>query len=143
MATKVVILGAAGRMGRTLIRCILEEKVPGLELHGAIDLWDAPELGKDAGLMAGSKEAGIKLVNNLEEVGADADVIVDFSSHFGTAGNAPRILGVARRAAPPRGRARHGCPTWPPPRPVRPGRRRAPRSPASTRHPPARPIRKL
>jgi len=28
MAVKVVILGAAGRMGRTLIRCILEEKVP-------------------------------------------------------------------------------------------------------------------
>jgi 4-hydroxy-tetrahydrodipicolinate reductase len=91
MIKKVAILGAAGRMGKTLIRCILEEKVPGLELHGAVDLWDAPDLGKDAGLMAGSKEAGILLVNNLEEVGADADVIVDFSSHFGTAGNAPRI----------------------------------------------------
>jgi len=91
MGVKVVILGAAGRMGKTLIRCILEEKVPGLELHGAVDLWDAPELGKDAGLMAGSTEAGIKLINNLEEVGATADVIVDFSSHFGTAGNAPRI----------------------------------------------------
>ena len=37
MKTKVVILGAAGRMGKTLIRCILEEKVPGLELHGAVD----------------------------------------------------------------------------------------------------------
>lgn len=78
-------------MGKTLIRCILEERVPGLELHGAVDLWDAPELGQDAGLMAGSKEAGITLINNLEEVGATADVIVDFSSHFGTAGNAPRI----------------------------------------------------
>ncbi len=91
MAKKVVILGAGGRMGKTLIRCILEEKVAGLELHGAVDLWDAPELGQDAGLMAGSKEAGIKLITNLEEVGSTADVIVDFSSHFGTAGNAPRI----------------------------------------------------
>ncbi len=91
MAAKVVILGAAGRMGRTLIRCILEEKVPGLELHGAVDLWDAEALGTDAGLMAGSREAGIKLINNLEQVGASADVIVDFSSHHGTAGNAPRI----------------------------------------------------
>jgi 4-hydroxy-tetrahydrodipicolinate reductase len=91
MNTKTVILGAAGRMGKTLIRCILEKKVSGLELHGAVDLWDAPELGEDVGLMAGSKEAGIKLNNNLEEVGGSADVIVDFSSHFGTAGNAPRI----------------------------------------------------
>ncbi len=89
--SKIVILGAAGRMGKTLIRCILENKVPGLELHGAVDLWDAPDLGKDAGLMAGCREAGVRLVNNLEEVGKTADVIVDFSSHFGTAGNAPRI----------------------------------------------------
>lgn len=91
MATKVVILGAAGRMGKALIRYVMEEKVPGLELHGAVDLWDTPDLGKDAGLMAGTKEAGLKLVNNLDEVGPAADVIVDFSSHFGTAGNAPRI----------------------------------------------------
>ena len=78
-------------MGKALIRCILEEKVAGLELHGAVDLWDAPELGQDAGLASGTKEAGLKIINNLDEVGATADVIVDFSSHFGTAGNAPRI----------------------------------------------------
>ena len=91
MSVKVVVLGAGGRMGKALIRYIMEEKVPGLELHGAVDLWDVPDLGKDAGLTAGTKESGVKLINNLEEVGADADVIVDFSSHFGTAGNAPRI----------------------------------------------------
>ena len=91
MATKIVILGAGGRMGKALIRFIMEEKVPGLELHGAVDLWDVPELGQDAGLASGTKEAGLKLVNNLDEVGPTADVIVDFSSHFGTAGNAPRI----------------------------------------------------
>lgn len=93
MAVNVVILGAAGRMGKALIRCVLEEKVPGLQLHGAVDLWDAPELGQDAGLASGTQEAGLKLINNLEEVGPSADVIVDFSSHHGTAGNAPRIAG--------------------------------------------------
>ncbi|MBN2161867.1 MAG: 4-hydroxy-tetrahydrodipicolinate reductase [Pontiellaceae bacterium] len=91
MKTKVVILGAAGRMGKTLIRCIMEEKVPGLELYGAVDLWDAPGLNTDAGLAAGTKEAGVKLTSNLAEVGPGADVIVDFSGHFGVAGNAPRI----------------------------------------------------
>ncbi len=91
MSVKTVILGAAGRMGKTLVRCLLEEKVPELEMAGAVDLWDAPERGRDAGLMSGTKEAGLKLINNLAEVGAAADVIVDFSSHFGTAGNAPRI----------------------------------------------------
>ena len=88
---KVVIQGACGRMGKALIRCILEEKVAGLELYGAVDLWDVPDLGKDAGLMAGTKEAGVNVITNLEEVGPSADVIIDFSSHVGVAGNAPRI----------------------------------------------------
>ena len=91
MGIKVVILGAGGRMGKALIRCILEEKVQGLELYGAVDLWDVPDLGRDAGLMAGTQEAGINLTNNLEPVGATADVIIDFSSHHCTGGNAPRI----------------------------------------------------
>jgi 4-hydroxy-tetrahydrodipicolinate reductase len=69
----------------------MEEKIQGLELHGAVDLWDVPVLGMDAGLASGTTEAGLKIINNLEEVGASADVIVDFSSHHGTGGNAPRI----------------------------------------------------
>lgn len=91
MNSKVIIQGAAGRMGKTLIRCIQEQKVSGLELAGAIDLWDVPDIGKDAGLAAGTKEAGIKLTTDLAAVAPDADVIIDFTSHFGTAGNAERV----------------------------------------------------
>lgn len=91
MNIQVVIQGAAGRMGKTLIRCIQEQKVEGLELAGAIDLWDAPDSGKDAGLSAGAKEAGVKLTADLAAVAPKADVIIDFTSHFGTAGNANRI----------------------------------------------------
>ena len=49
MSKKVVIMGAGGRMGRTLIRCLLEKRFTGLELCGAVDLWDAEQLGMDAG----------------------------------------------------------------------------------------------
>lgn len=91
MSKKVVILGAAGRMGKTLIRCLVEGKVPGLELGGAVDLWDSEGLGKDAGLLAGTTEAGIPLSSDLEQCAADTDVIVDFSFHASTAGNAARI----------------------------------------------------
>ncbi len=93
MSIKVVIQGAAGRMGKTLIRCIQEQKVAGLELTGAIDLWDVPDIGKDAGLTSGTKETGIKLTTDLAAVAPDADVIIDFTAHFGTAGNAERIAG--------------------------------------------------
>lgn len=92
MSKKVVILGAAGRMGRTLIHCILSKKVTGLELVGAIDLWDDEELGKDVGLFAGLDEANVLLSSDLNEVGPDADVIIDFSSRVGTVGNADRIV---------------------------------------------------
>ena len=87
----VVILGAAGRMGKTLVRCLQDESVTGLRMSGAVDLWDADGLGQDAGILSGATSAGVELSNNLEAAVVDSDVIIDFSSHVGTAGNAPRI----------------------------------------------------
>jgi len=88
---QVVVIGAAGRMGRTLVRFIQTGAVPGLKLAGAVDLWDCPERGKDAGLVAGCGEAGVKIGSDLKEVLPGCDVVVDFSGHKGTAGNAPRV----------------------------------------------------
>jgi 4-hydroxy-tetrahydrodipicolinate reductase len=91
--SKIVILGAAGRMGRTLVRGVVGGAVPGLKLTGAVDLWDAPERGKDAGIVAGAAEAGVAITTDLAAVAPGCDVIIDFTSHHGTAGNAPRIAG--------------------------------------------------
>jgi 4-hydroxy-tetrahydrodipicolinate reductase len=87
---KVVVVGAGGRMGRTLIRCLRAGVVPDLELAGAVDLWDHPERGRDVGLLAGCGETGIVLTCDLKPLLSAADVVVDFSAHKGTAGNAPR-----------------------------------------------------
>ena len=81
---RVAILGAGGRMGRTLIRCITEGAVPGLRLTGAVDLSDHPELNKDVA-------PGVPLKANLAEVAPDVDVVIDFTSHHGTSGNAERM----------------------------------------------------
>ncbi len=88
--TKVVVIGAAGRMGRTLVRCIATRAVPGVHLVGAVDLWDSPEIGRDAGLVAGAGELGVAVTSNLAAVAPEADAIIDFSAHHGTAGNASR-----------------------------------------------------
>lgn len=88
---KVVIVGAAGRMGRALVRCLRAGVVPDLELAGAVDLWDHPERGRDVGLLAGCGESGIALTCDLKPLLAAADVVVDFSARKGTAGNAPRV----------------------------------------------------
>lgn len=89
-AARVAVVGAAGRMGRTLIRCLEGGAVPGLKLAGAVELWDAPDLGRDSGLLAGVAENQIPITTDLAAVAGQADVVIDFSGHHGTAGNAPR-----------------------------------------------------
>jgi len=87
----IVIVGAAGRMGKTLIRCLQSGAVHGLKLSGAVDLWDSPDRGRDAGLAAGGREAGVKITSDLSDVAPQCDVVIDFSGHQGTSGNAPRV----------------------------------------------------
>ena len=47
----LVVVGAAGRMGQTLIRTIAA--VPGARLAAAIERPSSPAVGKDAGELAG------------------------------------------------------------------------------------------
>jgi 4-hydroxy-tetrahydrodipicolinate reductase len=78
-------------MGKTLIRCIASNAVPGLKLAGAIDLWDSPDLKQDAGVIAGVAPLGVKVDSDLKAVIGGADVVIDFSSHQGTSGRAPQM----------------------------------------------------
>ncbi len=86
-----VVIGAAGRMGKAIIRCLQANVVPDLKLSGAIDIWDAPDLKKDAGLAAGGAETGVLITADLAAVAPSANVVIDFSYPKGTAGNAPRM----------------------------------------------------
>jgi 4-hydroxy-tetrahydrodipicolinate reductase len=90
---KVVVIGAAGRMGRAIIRCLSEGRVEGLKLFGAVDLWDQEDLGKDVGPLAGVGTTGVFLTSDLGPIGPQADVLIDFSTHTSTAGNAERLAG--------------------------------------------------
>ncbi|MCX7010397.1 MAG: 4-hydroxy-tetrahydrodipicolinate reductase [Kiritimatiellaeota bacterium] len=84
-------MGAAGRMGRTLIRLLQNKAVPELQLSGAVDLWDCPERGQDVGLISGAGAAGILLSSDLAEVTPACDVVIDFTSHQGASGNVARL----------------------------------------------------
>ncbi len=76
MTLKVAVHGAAGRMGRALVRMIHE--APELELAAAIDAPQSPTLGRDAGELAGVGAIGKALTGELEAI-AKADVVIDFS----------------------------------------------------------------
>ena len=76
-AMKLVVVGAAGRMGRTLIRMIAE--TDGVELSGAIEQPGSPHLGQDAGLMAGAGAANVAISDDPLPVFARADGVLDFT----------------------------------------------------------------
>lgn len=80
---KVGILGAAGRMGRTLIEAVQAHE--GLLLSAAVDVPGSTLIGADAGELVGAGKLGVALVDSLESVVADADVFIDFTLPEATA----------------------------------------------------------
>ncbi|AXV17058.1 4-hydroxy-tetrahydrodipicolinate reductase [Neorhizobium sp. SOG26] len=75
---KLVVVGAAGRMGQTLIRVISE--TPGVALHAAIEREGSPFIGKDAGEMAGAGTLGIRVTDDPLNAFLDADGVLDFTA---------------------------------------------------------------
>lgn len=74
---RVAIVGAAGRMGGRLIHAVRE--ADGLEVAGATERPGHPQLGMDAGLVAGAGELGIPISDDLATVMASADILIDFT----------------------------------------------------------------
>src|SRR5690554_1955567 len=74
---KVGILGAAGRMGRTLIEAV--QAAEGLTLGAAVDVPSSSLIGVDAGELIGAGKLGVTLSDDLAKVVMDADVFIDFT----------------------------------------------------------------
>jgi 4-hydroxy-tetrahydrodipicolinate reductase len=74
---RVVVAGASGRMGQTLIRALAGTK--DCVLAGALESPHHPDLGQDAGTLAGLKPAGVALTSDPLSAVANAQAIVDFT----------------------------------------------------------------
>jgi 4-hydroxy-tetrahydrodipicolinate reductase len=79
---RLVVTGAAGRMGRMLVKTIHE--TPGVVLSGALEREGSIALGGDAGLLAGCGNAGTAITADPLAAVLDADGILDFSSPAAT-----------------------------------------------------------
>ena len=75
---KIAVSGAAGRMGGRIIDAVQETE--GMELSGALERMGHPELGRDAGVVAGYGMTGVSISDNLNDVVKGCDVLVDFTS---------------------------------------------------------------
>ncbi|TIV24111.1 MAG: 4-hydroxy-tetrahydrodipicolinate reductase, partial [Mesorhizobium sp.] len=74
----LVVVGAAGRMGQTLIRAI--HTMPGARVAAAIERPDSPHLGKDAGELAGIGIINVPIVDDPLPAFAKADGVLDFTA---------------------------------------------------------------
>ena len=81
---RLVVVGAAGRMGRTLIRVVSE--TPGVTLAGAVERAGAPEIGRDAGELAGIGANGILITTDPLPLFVKAEGVLDFTVPAATVG---------------------------------------------------------
>jgi 4-hydroxy-tetrahydrodipicolinate reductase len=82
---RLIVAGAGGKMGRTLIRAIAE--TPGAVLSGALEAPGSELLGKDSGLLAGLPANGVEISGDLWTLSKDADGILDFTVPAATIAN--------------------------------------------------------
>lgn len=83
---RAAVIGAAGRMGRSLIQAIAE--ADGIVLGAAIDRPGLSLIGADAGELAGIGKNGVALVDDISRVVNDFDVLIDFTMPEATVENA-------------------------------------------------------
>lgn len=81
---RLIVVGAAGRMGRMLVRTIHETH--GATLCGAVEHEGSIALGQDAGLLAGVGASGIKITDDPLPLFAKADGVLDFTTPAATVG---------------------------------------------------------
>ena len=75
---RAVVAGAAGRMGRAVVRAISESD--DFQLAGALGAGGRSYSGKDAGELAACAATGVAVTDDAQAVLANADVLVDFTT---------------------------------------------------------------
>jgi len=78
----IVVTGASGRMGQTLIRLVAEN--PTLALVGAVERAGHDWVGKDIGVAIGGSTLGVDVTDDPLPVFAKAQAILDFTSPAAT-----------------------------------------------------------
>ncbi len=74
---RIAIVGVAGRMGRALVEAC--HQAEGVRLGAAIERPGSPNIGLDAGELAGVGSKGVRIFDDLAKVVSDFDVLIDFT----------------------------------------------------------------
>ena len=87
---RVVITGVCGRMGRCITRSVAQQ--PDMQLVGAIQYPSHPEIGNDAGVVAGIGEIGVAITGKLKDVLPNTDVVIEFSKPEATLDHLQQVV---------------------------------------------------
>ncbi|WP_104662384.1 4-hydroxy-tetrahydrodipicolinate reductase [Ensifer adhaerens] len=79
---KLVVVGAAGRMGQTLIRTV--HAMEGVRLHAAVERPGSVFIGRDAGELSGLGPIGVPVTDRPLEAFVEAEGVLDFTAPAGS-----------------------------------------------------------
>ena len=86
MATPIIMFGAAGRMGQTILRCAVEDSA--LEITGGVEVPGSPAVGRTVGDLLGIPTLKAVIVDDIAKVKAPTgSVLIDFSAPAATMAN--------------------------------------------------------
>lgn len=74
---RILVIGAAGRMGKTIAACV--DDTDGVELGGGTERSGGPEVGRDIGEVAGLGAKNIFIKDDLASALSACDAVIDFS----------------------------------------------------------------
>lgn len=86
---RLIVAGAGGRMGRTLIQAIAATS--GVTLAGAVEAPGSPVIGRDAGELAGLGASGIAVAGDIAPPLDRAEGVIDFTVPAASVALAERI----------------------------------------------------
>jgi 4-hydroxy-tetrahydrodipicolinate reductase len=97
---QVIVCGAAGRMGSTVVRLIHE--TGGMKLVGAVEWSGSPQIDADAGDVAGVGKTGVPITAQIGPLLKGQPVVIEFTSPEATLGHvkaasqakAPIVIGT-------------------------------------------------
>jgi 4-hydroxy-tetrahydrodipicolinate reductase len=76
--TKILVIGIAGRMGKTIVECI--DDTDGVELSGGTERTGSHLIGQDAGEISGLGKKGVAVSDDLAKALEGCDVVIDFTT---------------------------------------------------------------
>jgi 4-hydroxy-tetrahydrodipicolinate reductase len=79
---RLVVMGAAGRMGRMLVRAV--DAAPETRLHGAVERPGSAAIGQDPGPFSGITATDLRIGDDLEAALDGADGVLDFTAPAAT-----------------------------------------------------------